>query len=330
MIVYSPVSEEGIHKLKERFTVVVASPGSSTFSSELPTATGLIGTGLKIGAAFLNQAPSLKIVSNISAGYDNLDVEELTRRDVLATNTPDVLTETTADAIFGLLLSTARRIPELDRYVKEGKWTGKISPSQFGVDVHGKTLGIIGMGKIGQAIAKRARFGFEMEILYHSRKRNLEAEDLMNAAYVELDELLRQADFVCLMAPQTSETIHLMSRREFGLMKKTAIFINGSRGALVDESALAAALESGDIWAAGLDVYEHEPFGEGHPFLTLPNLVTLPHIGSATAETRLKMEELAIRNLIAGLLGERPPSLINNCGGGTLFKSKDGGGNRAY
>ncbi|WP_262175212.1 2-hydroxyacid dehydrogenase [Saccharococcus sp. Marseille-Q5394] len=311
VIVYSPVSEEGIHKLKERFNVVVSSPGSSTFTHELPAATGLIGTGLKIDAAFLDQVPSLKVVSNISAGYDNLDVEELTRRGILATNTPDVLTETTADAIFGLMLSTARRIPELDRYVKEGKWRGKLAPSQFGVDIHGKTLGIIGMGKIGQAIAKRARFGFGMDILYHNRKRNLEAENLLDAVYLEMDELLRQADVVCLMAPQTKDTIHLMGRREFGLMKETAIFINGSRGALVDESALAAALESREIWAAGLDVYEIEPIGEGHPFLILPNLVTLPHIGSATAETRFKMEELAIRNMIAGLVGDRPPSLIN-------------------
>lgn len=311
VLVYSPISEEGIHKLKERFTVIMASPGSSTFSSELPSTTGLIGAGMKIDAAFLDQAPSLKVVSNISVGYENLEVYELSRRNILATNTPDVLTETTADAIFGLLLSTARRIPELDRYVKEGKWMRKIDSSLFGADVHGKTLGIIGMGKIGQAIAKRARFGFGMDILYHNRNRNLEAENWLGAVYSELDELLKQSDVVCLMAPQTPESIHLMDKREFGLMKQSSIFINGSRGTLVNESALAAALETGEIWAAGLDVYEREPIGEGHPFLALPNLVTLPHIGSATAETRHKMEELAIRNLIAGLIGERPPSLIN-------------------
>lgn len=314
VLVYSPISEEGTRKLKEKFTVITAAPGSEEFIQELPTTIGLIGSGLKVDATFLDRVPNLKIVANISVGYDNLDVEELTRRGILATNTPDVLTETTADAIFGLLLATARRIPELDKYVKEGNWTGKLSPSLFGVDVHGKTLGIIGMGKIGQAIAERGRFGFRMDILYHNRTRKLEAERSLDATYMELDDLLQRADFVCLMAPQTSETIHLMSAREFNLMKETAIFVNGSRGALVNEADLVAALNEGQILAAGLDVYEKEPVAKDHPFLRIPNLVTLPHIGSATTETRKKMEELACRNLITALTGELPPSLINRSG----------------
>ena len=161
-------------------------------------------------AQLLDQAPLLKVVSNISVGYDNLDVTELTRRGILATNTPDVLTETTADTIFGLLIATARRIPELDKYVKEGQWNSRLSPSLFGVDVHGKKLGIIGMGKIGQAIAKRGHFGFGMEVLYHNRSRNPEAERELDATYLEMDDLLQQADFVCLMAPQTPETIGMM------------------------------------------------------------------------------------------------------------------------
>ncbi|WP_430541130.1 NAD(P)-dependent oxidoreductase [Sporosarcina thermotolerans] len=209
------------------------------------------------------------------------------------------------------MVSDSKKIPELDKYVKEGNWTGKLSPTLFGVDVHGKTLGIIGMGKIGQAIAKRGRFGFGMDILYHNRSRKPEAETKLGAKYVEMDDLLQQADFVCLMAPQTADTIHLISAREFSLMKETAIFVNGSRGALVNEDDLAAALKEGEILAAGLDVYEHEPLAEDHPFLGIPNLVTLPHIGSATSETRAKMEELACRNLVAGLTGEIPPSLIN-------------------
>ena len=311
VLIYSPISEEGTIKLEEKFTVVTAAPGSEEFNREIETATGLIGSSLKVDEALLERAPLLKVVSNISVGYDNLDIEELTKRGILATNTPDVLTETTADTIFGLLLATARRIPELDKYVKEGNWTGKLSPSLFGVDVHGKTLGIIGMGKIGQAIAKRGRFGFGMDILYHNRSRKPEAEAKLGAKYMEMDDLLQQADFVCLMAPQTADTVHLISAREFNLMKETAIFVNGSRGALVNEADLVAALKEGRILAAGLDVYEKEPIGKDHPFLRLPNLVTLPHIGSATLETRRKMEELACRNLIAGLKGEKPEALIN-------------------
>ncbi|WP_339251603.1 D-glycerate dehydrogenase [Sporosarcina sp. FSL W8-0480] len=314
ILIYTPISEEGTMKLEERFTVVTAAPGSGEFNKEIVTATGLIGSSLKVDRALLERAPFLKVVSNISVGYDNLDIDELTRRGILATNTPDVLTETTADTIFSLLLATARRIPELDQYVKKGNWTGKLSESLFGMDVHGKTLGIIGMGKIGQAIAKRGRFGFGMDILYHNRSRKPEAEEKLNARYMELDDLLQQADFVCLMAPLTAETVHLISAREFKLMKETAIFVNGSRGALVNEADLVAALKEGRILAAGLDVYEKEPLGKNHPFIGLRNVVTLPHIGSATLETRRKMEELAIRNLIAGLTGEKPPSLINGDG----------------
>ena len=311
VIVYSPISVEGIRKLEEQFTVIMATPDSKGFVQELSTATGIIGSGLKIDKELLDRAPLLKVVTNISVGYDNLDVEELTRRRIMATNTPDVLTETTADTIFGLLIATARRIPELDKYVKEGHWNGRLSPSLFGVDVHGKKLGIIGMGKIGQAIARRGHFGFGMEVLYHNRSRNTGAEKEFHATYLEMDELLRQADFICLMAPQTPETIGLISRREFELMKKSAIFINGSRGGLVNEDDLAAALKEGEILAAGLDVYVQEPIAKDHPFLDIPNLVTLPHIGSATAETRAKMEEMACRDLIAALKGEKPEALIN-------------------
>ncbi|MCM3709112.1 2-hydroxyacid dehydrogenase [Sporosarcina luteola] len=311
VLIYSPLPEERIGELAGHFTVVTARPDSPEFTSKLLTATGLIGRGLEVDARLLERAPLLKVVSNISVGYDNLDVEELTKRGIMATNTPDVLTETTADAIFGLLIATARRIPELDKFVKEGHWNSRLHPSLFGVDVHGKKLGIIGMGKIGQAIARRASFGFQMDILYHNRSRNVEAEKEFDATYLEMDDLLRQADFVCLMAPQTPETIGMMSRREFELMKKSAIFINGSRGGLVNEDDLEAALKDGEILAAGLDVYVQEPIAKNHPFLDITNLVTLPHIGSATAETRANMEKMACRDLIAALTGERPGALIN-------------------
>ncbi|MCG7344092.1 D-glycerate dehydrogenase [Sporosarcina sp. ACRSL] len=311
VLIYSPLPEERISELAEQFTVVTARQDSPEFREALSTATGLIGRGLEVDAQLLDQAPLLKVVSNISVGYDNLDITELTKRGILATNTPDVLTETTADAIFGLLIATARRIPELDKYVKEGHWDTRLHPSLFGVDVHGKKLGIIGLGKIGQAIARRGHFGFGMEILYHNRSRNPVAEKELGATYLEMDDLLQQADFVCLMAPQTPETVGMMSRREFELMKKSAIFINGSRGGLVNEDDLAAALKEGEILAAGLDVYVQEPIAKDHPFLDIPNLVTLPHIGSATAETRSNMEKMACRDLIAALKGETPEAVIN-------------------
>jgi gluconate 2-dehydrogenase len=229
----------------------------------------------------------------------------------MATNTPDVLNETTADAIFGLLLITARRMAELDRYVKEGKWEAPIGENLFGVDVHHKTLGIIGMGKIGTAIAKRAHFGFGMNILYHNRSRNQKAEEQFHATYCELEDLLKQSDFVCLMTPLTSETKHLIGLKQFQLMKRSAIFINGSRGQTVNEKDLIYALQNKLILGAGLDVFEQEPVPKDHPLLKMNNVVTLPHIGSATYETRYAMAKLATENLIKGLKGLCPPNLIN-------------------
>ncbi|MDY0406801.1 D-glycerate dehydrogenase [Virgibacillus sp. 179-BFC.A HS] len=265
---------------------------------------------MKVNQEMLDRAPKLRIVSNISAGYDNLDIKELTSRGIMATNTPDVLTDTTADAIFGLLLATARRIPELDAYVKAGQWTAKLPDERFGVDVHHKTLGIIGMGRIGKAIAERAHFGFK-NVLYHNRTRNSDTEKELEATYVSLDDLLQQSDFVCLMAPLTDETIGLMGKREFDLMKETAVFINGARGSMVVEADLIHALQNKTIRAAGLDVYQNEPLPLDSPLLQLENVVTMPHYGSATQETRYKMAELAVDNLIKGIHRQAPPSLID-------------------
>ncbi|MGG1677340.1 2-hydroxyacid dehydrogenase [Neobacillus sp. NRS-1170] len=282
-----------------------------SFYQELKDAKGILGSRLKVDQEFLEHAPQLKIVSNVSVGYDNFDIPAITSRDVMATNTPGVLNDTVADTIFGLMLAAARRMPELNQYVKEGKWSTTDGENLFGVDVHHKKLGIIGMGGVGMAIAKRAHFGFDMPILYHNRSRNLEAEQTFQATYCSLEELLRESDFVCLMTPLTPETVKLIGEKEFKLMKKSAIFVNGSRGATVDEEALVRALQNQDILAAGLDVFEQEPVQADHPLLSMDNVVTLPHIGSATHETRLKMAQLAAENLVRGVLGEIPPNLIN-------------------
>ncbi|MDF2927210.1 MAG: bifunctional glyoxylate/hydroxypyruvate reductase [Paenibacillaceae bacterium] len=280
------------------------------FLSALREAEGILGSGLRVDQALLDQAPRLKIVCNTSAGYDNLDLPELRKRGIMATNTPDVLNETVADAVFGLLLATARRMPELDRAVRTGKWKSQLDSSWYGVDVHHKVLGIIGLGGIGDAIAKRASLGFGMEILYHNRSRNEDCEKRYNARYCSLDELLSQSDYVCLMTPLTPKTQGMIGQREFGLMKDSAIFVNGSRGATVDEEALVQALRQKKIRAAGLDVFAEEPLPPDHALLQLDNAVLLPHIGSATGETRLKMAMLGAQNLVAGLAGNNPPSLL--------------------
>ncbi|MBT2689795.1 D-glycerate dehydrogenase [Bacillus sp. ISL-47] len=281
------------------------------FLKDLSDAQGLIGSSMSINKELLDKAPQLKIVCNASVGYNNFDMDELTRRGIMATNTPDVLTDTTADTIFGLLLSASRRICEMDRFVKDGKWEKLIGEDLFGTDVHHKVLGIIGMGRIGSAIAKRASLGFDMEILYHNRSRNENAEKRYGAKRAELKELLSKSDFVCLMTPLTDETKNLISYPEFKLMKKTAFFINGSRGETVNEEALVKALYTKKIAGAGLDVYSEEPINPDHPLLKLKNAVTLPHMGSATAETRTKMALLAAENLVKGVSGETPPSLLN-------------------
>ncbi len=230
----------------------------------------------------------------------------------MATNTPTVLDETVADTIFGLILSTARRIPEMDRNVKKGKWiTSNIDEEWFGVNVHHKTLGIIGLGGIGSSLAKRGHFGFDMKILYHNRSRNEEAEELYNATYCSMDELLQESDFVCVMVPLSKQTEKLIGKREFSLMKKSSIFINASRGKVVDEQALIEALQQKEILAAGLDVFTQEPVSFDNPLLSMDNVVTLPHIGSATKETRLKMQLLAAENVVEGLMNGIPKNLIN-------------------
>lgn len=261
----------------------------------------------QVDAALLAQAPHLKVVSNVSVGYNNFDVEALRARNVVGTNTPNVLNETVADLAFALILSTARRIVELDRYVKAGNWTEEtVYAETFGKDVHGATLGIVGMGRIGEAIAKRAKFGFDMNVLYHNRSRKEEAEKKYGVSYRALDDLLTESDYVLLMIPLTRETHHLIGEREFKLMKDSAILINVSRGKTVDERALIQALKEGEIHAAGLDVFDEEPTDPNNLLLKLPNVVTVPHIGSATAKTEAEMSMCAAENLVAVLTGNKP------------------------
>lgn len=314
VVIYRELPEQVLRFLENKFDVSyfpnLNEENYRDFLSELQTAQGLLGASMKLDQELLDQAPNLKVVSNISVGYDNLNIEDLKKRGIAATNTPGVLDDTTADTVFGLLLATARRMPELDHYVKAGRWEGTKGEDLFGVDVHHKTLGIIGMGSIGKAVAKRARFGFDMEILYHNRSRNEEAENKYDATYCSLDELLKRSDFVCLMVPYTPQTEKMIGEREFNLMKNSAIFINGSRGKNVDEAALIKALEEKKIRSAGLDVFEVEPIEKDNPLLRLSQVVTLPHIGSATSETRAKMAKLAAENMTSALEGNTPPNLI--------------------
>lgn len=271
---------------------------------------GLLTSGGKINSELLDHAPHLKVVSTMSVGYDNFDLEAMRERGILGTNTPSVLNDTVADLIFALILDVARRVSELDRYVKDGLWKRGDGESLFGLDVHHKTLGIIGMGEIGEAVARRARRGFEMDILYYNRSRKRRAEADLGAEYCSLQQLLKESDFIVLMTPLTPETIKLIGERELALMKSTAVFVNASRGAIVDEEALLSALQNKRIYGAGLDVYEREPIAPGHALLKLPNVVTLPHVGSATYETRYQMAMLAAENLVTALSGHTPPNLV--------------------
>ncbi|MGE7591638.1 2-hydroxyacid dehydrogenase [Peribacillus frigoritolerans] len=282
----------------------------SQLLKQISDAEGLLITGEKIDDEFLDHAPRLKAVSNISVGYNNFDLEAMKKRSIIGTNTPGVLDETVADLALALMLSAARRIPEMDKLVKDGKWGNKSDEPLFGVDVHGKTLGIIGMGRIGESIARRAKFGFNMEVLYHNRRRKSEVEETLSTTYSSLDHLLRESDFVLLMVPYTPETRHLMGREQFALMKKSAIFINTSRGQTVDEKALIEALRNKEILAAGLDVFEKEPISHDNPLLAMPNVVTLPHIGSATHQTRFDMAMLAAKNLVAVVTGREISNVV--------------------
>jgi len=264
----------------------------------------------RIDAELLDAAPNLKVVSQMAVGYDNIDLAACTAREIKVGNTPGVLTETTADLAFALLMATARRVVEADAYTRSGQWK-TWSPMQLtGPDIHHATLGIIGLGRIGYEVAKRAK-GFDMRVVYANRHPNERAELDFGALRVTMDELLAESDFVSVHSPLTLDTRHLIGAREFARMKPTAIFINTSRGPVVDQKALYDALKNRQILAAGIDVFESEPVPLDDPLLTLNNVVLLPHIGSASIATRTKMAILAAENLAAGLKGEPLPNPLN-------------------
>ncbi len=316
ILVARAIFPEALAKLEESFEVRsnqsdhIFTPAE--LQKELSGVVGALVAGSeRIDASTLANARDLQIVANISVGYNNFDVPAITAAGVMATNTPDVLTDTTADFGFALLMATARRITESEHWVRAGHWDKwSIVNNPLGMDLHHSTIGIIGMGRIGQGIAKRA-LGFGMNVIYHNRSHLSEADEkACGAKYVSKEELLRTADHVVLVLPYTAESHHTIGAKEIALMKPTATLINIARGGIVDDAALAKALKEKKIFAAGLDVFEGEP--SVHPeLLKLSNVVLAPHIASATEKTRRAMVDLAIDNLRAALAGKKPPSLIN-------------------
>ena len=316
ILVARAIFPEALAKLEEAFEVrsnqedVIFTP--EQLQKELSGVVGALVAGSeRIDASALANAKDLKVVANISVGYNNFDVPAITAAGIMATNTPDVLTDTTADFGFALLMATARRMTESEHWVRAGHWDKwSIVNNPLGMDLHHSTVGIIGMGRIGQGIAKRA-LGFGMNVIYHNRSRLSDADEkACGAKYVSKEELLRTADHVVLVLPYTPESHHTIGAKEIALMKPTATLINIARGGIVDDAALAQALKEKKIFAAGLDVFEGEP--KVHPeLLKLSNVVLAPHIASATEKTRRAMVDLAIENVIAALSGKKPPSLIN-------------------
>jgi glyoxylate reductase len=264
----------------------------------------------RIDDELLARAPRLKVVGNMAVGYDNIDVDAATRHGVLVSNTPDVLTETTADFAFALLMAAARRMVEADAFTRAGKWKTWGPMLLAGQDIHHATLGLVGLGRIGSAVAKRAK-GFEMTVLYYDPIRRPDLEASLGIEYRTMNDVLRSSDFISVHVPLTPETRHLIGADQFRMMKPSAVFINAARGPIVDQAALAEALRSRTIYAAGIDVFEQEPVSSDDPLLGLDNAVIAPHIASASIPTRTRMATLAAENIAAVLQGRRPPTPVN-------------------
>ena len=314
VLVFRALPPDQLARLQAEHDVTVANPRLpeqvAAFHAALVTAEGMIGSSFQVDAALLARAPHLKVISSVSVGVDNYALSALAERGVMLCHTPGVLTETTADTIFALIMASSRRLVELSNHVREGRWTRHIDTDLFGWDVHGKTLGILGFGRIGQALARRAALGFGMPVLYHNRSAVNVAQDmpelLGKVKPVAMDELLQRADIFAVVLPLSDPTRGLIGAREFGLMKPGAVFVNGARGAIVQEPALLHALNHGTLRAAGLDVFATEPLPQVSALRTHPKITALPHIGSATHETRYAMAQMATSNLLLALSGQRP------------------------
>lgn len=306
--VLKPIEEKYVVKMWEKEDIPVP---KEVLLREAETAEALI-TMLSdvIDERILTAGSRLKVVANLAVGFDNIDVKTAKRRGIAVCNTPDILTDTTADLTFALLMATARRIVEAAEFVKNGEWKSWSPLLLAGHDIHHKTIGIVGMGKIGETVAKRAT-GFDMNILYHNRKRKPEMEQRLGSIYTSFEELVGTADYIVCLTPLTAETKNMFTKAVFQKMKPSAIFINASRGPVVDEQALYEALVSGEIAGAGLDVFENEPINAEHPLLKLSNVIALPHIGSSSMETRVAMMKLCIDNIEAVLEKKRPKTLVN-------------------
>jgi len=315
VLVFRELPPDQLSRIAELHEVSLANPRVDTqreaFFAALPQAQGLIGSSFSIGDEVLARATCLEVVSSISVGVDNYDLAALRNRGIVLCHTPGVLTETTADTIFMLIMAASRRVVELAQHVREGRWTRNIDESLFGWDVHGKTLGVLGFGRIGQALARRAVLGFGMPVVYHNPSPVDIAQLGSRARHVGLNELLTIADIVAVTLPLTEKTRGLMDSARFAAMKPGAIFVNGSRGAIVQESALLDALDRGHLRAAGLDVFAVEPLPLDSPLRTHPQVTALPHIGSATHETRHAMAEMATTNLLNVLRGEAPIARVD-------------------
>jgi gluconate 2-dehydrogenase len=315
VLVARPIFPEGIERLRAIATVdyndQIAALTPAELTQRLADVDGALVTGSeKIDQNTLSQASRLKVVSNIAVGFNNFDIAALTQKKVMATNTPEVLTDTTADMGFLLMMAAARRLSESEHWLRAGQWKDWSLGGMMGMDVHHATIGIMGMGRIGQAIAKRA-LAFGMTVIYYNRRQlSPQIEQQYQARYVSKEELLKTADHVVLVMPYSPESHHLIGAKELALMKPTATIVNIARGGIIDEEALIHALKTQSIFSAGLDVYDGEP-NINPQLLELSNVVLTPHIGSASKKTRTAMMNLAIDNLIAGLKNERPPNLIN-------------------
>ena len=314
VVVFSQIDSEILQRLEQQFKVVNINPKLGDVNQQIlehsADADAMIGAGRLLNSKNLAYAKKLKVISSVSVGYDNYDLSYLNQQKIWLTHTPHVLTETTADLAFSLLMSAARRIPELDQWTKQGQWSRTVGPSQFGVDIFGKTIGIIGLGHIGAAIARRAFHGFNMNVLYHNRREKIEVAEAFSAQFCALDDLLKKSDFVVVAVDLNAASQALIGERELASMQAHAVLVNISRGAVVDENALIQALKDKQIFAAGLDVYEKEPLQSSELF-QLNNVVTLPHVGSATQATRKRMAELAYQNLIDALSDKQPRYLVN-------------------